>query len=237
MAYDFKRLADVEELTEVPENAKPLVEVDGVIKRVPQSSDLSTSEELTEVPETAKFLVEVNGEIKRVPQDFGNTDLNDVEELSEVPENANYLLEVNGEMKRTPFISEGSGNANLEDLVFDLDVNADSTILYFTNAAQIQKVLDNHMNIAVIYSYVASGTNQVSFIEFVSVTDCLVDATASGIAYVKAKNLYGSGGYFYITIPVDGSDYENGTFTVTGNAYISSMYSGYTLLRAYATLF
>lgn len=35
MAYDFKRLADVEELSEAPENAKALIEVDGDIKRAP----------------------------------------------------------------------------------------------------------------------------------------------------------------------------------------------------------
>lgn len=35
MAFEFKKLADVEALTEVPENATMLVEVDGAIKRVP----------------------------------------------------------------------------------------------------------------------------------------------------------------------------------------------------------
>lgn len=35
MAYEFKTLGSVEALTEVPENANALVEVDGTIKRVP----------------------------------------------------------------------------------------------------------------------------------------------------------------------------------------------------------
>lgn len=35
MAYEFKTLGSVEALTEVPENAHALVEVDGAIKRVP----------------------------------------------------------------------------------------------------------------------------------------------------------------------------------------------------------
>lgn len=35
MAYEFKTLGSVEALTEVPENAHALVEVDGEIKRVP----------------------------------------------------------------------------------------------------------------------------------------------------------------------------------------------------------
>lgn len=35
MAYEFKRLADVEALSEVPENATVLAEVNGAIKRVP----------------------------------------------------------------------------------------------------------------------------------------------------------------------------------------------------------
>lgn len=35
MAFEFKRLADVEALSEVPENATVLAEVNGAIKRVP----------------------------------------------------------------------------------------------------------------------------------------------------------------------------------------------------------
>ena len=35
MAYEFKTLGSVEALTEIPENANALVEVDGAIKRVP----------------------------------------------------------------------------------------------------------------------------------------------------------------------------------------------------------
>lgn len=35
MSYEFKTLGSVEALTEVPENANALVEVDGAIKRVP----------------------------------------------------------------------------------------------------------------------------------------------------------------------------------------------------------
>lgn len=37
MAYEFKRLSDVEALTEVPENATVLAEVEGSIKRVPSN--------------------------------------------------------------------------------------------------------------------------------------------------------------------------------------------------------
>ena len=37
MAYEFKRLSEVEALTEVPEGANALIEIDGVVKRVPGS--------------------------------------------------------------------------------------------------------------------------------------------------------------------------------------------------------
>lgn len=37
MMYDFKKLADVELLSEVPEGARAFVEVDGAVKRVPGS--------------------------------------------------------------------------------------------------------------------------------------------------------------------------------------------------------
>lgn len=37
MNYEFKRLGEVEALSEVPENANALIEVDGSIKRVPGS--------------------------------------------------------------------------------------------------------------------------------------------------------------------------------------------------------
>lgn len=72
MAYEFKNLADVELLSNMPETANVLVEVDGATKRAPQVDEIKkivTSEALTELPETGAVLAEVNGEIKRVPSD------------------------------------------------------------------------------------------------------------------------------------------------------------------------
>lgn len=75
MAYNFKKLADVELLSSMPETANILVEVGGATKRAPQVQPVDEiaqivgSETLAEVPEGATVLAEVNGEIKRVPSD------------------------------------------------------------------------------------------------------------------------------------------------------------------------
>ena len=75
MAYNFKHLADVELLSNMPEEANIVVEVDGKTKRAPQVQIpepvdeialIVNSETLEEVPEGATVLAEVNGEIKRV---------------------------------------------------------------------------------------------------------------------------------------------------------------------------
>jgi hypothetical protein len=60
MAYEFKKLSDVEALTEVPENATVLAEVNGAIKRIPgnglggSSSGLVISLDLSGDNETFK---------------------------------------------------------------------------------------------------------------------------------------------------------------------------------------
>lgn len=75
MAYNFKHLADVELLSNIPKEANIIVEVDGKTKRAPQVQIpepvdeialIVNSETLEGVPEGATVLAEVNGEIKRV---------------------------------------------------------------------------------------------------------------------------------------------------------------------------
>lgn len=72
MAYNFKHLADVELLSNMPKDANVLVEVDGTTKRAPQVDEIAKiigSKSLNEVPAGATMLAEVNGEIKRVPSE------------------------------------------------------------------------------------------------------------------------------------------------------------------------
>lgn len=72
MAYNFKHLADVELLSNMPKEANVLVEVDGTTKRAPQVDEIAKiigSKSLNEVPAGATMLAEVNGEIKRVPSE------------------------------------------------------------------------------------------------------------------------------------------------------------------------
>lgn len=72
MAYNFKHLADVELLSNMPKDANVLVEVNGTTKRAPQVDEIAKiigSKSLNEVPAGATMLAEVNGEIKRVPSE------------------------------------------------------------------------------------------------------------------------------------------------------------------------
>lgn len=75
MSNNFKSLGEVELIDAMPENANVVIEVDGAVKRAPQSKPVDEiakivgSETLEEVPEGATVLAEVDGEIKRVPSD------------------------------------------------------------------------------------------------------------------------------------------------------------------------
>lgn len=81
--------------------------------------------------------------------------LAEVEEIQEAPETANAFVEVDGKVKRAPYRA-GGGGAKINDLRFDLDiVGAEASVninyVNFTNMDQIKKVLDNDMNIVILY--------------------------------------------------------------------------------------
>lgn len=78
--------------------------------------------------------------------------LAEVEEIQEAPETANAFVEVDGKVKRAPYRA-GGGGAKIDDLRFGLDIRdmSHSTDVDFTNMDQIKKVLDNDMNIVILY--------------------------------------------------------------------------------------
>lgn len=80
--------------------------------------------------------------------------LAEVEEIQKVPETAKAFVEVDGEVKRAPY-GAGGGGAKINDLRFDLDfeevVEGSNTYVNFTNMDQIKKVLDDDMNIVILY--------------------------------------------------------------------------------------
>lgn len=72
MAYNFKRLSEVDSAIESQTSDSFLIVQNGQVKKI----NLSSTEEITEVPETAKTLVEVDGIIKRAPFSSGGGDVN-----------------------------------------------------------------------------------------------------------------------------------------------------------------
>lgn len=80
--------------------------------------------------------------------------LAEVEEIKKVPETANAFVEVDGKVKRAPYRA-GGGGAKIDDLRFDLDIREEvsgyDAYVNFTNMDQIKKVLDNDMNIVILY--------------------------------------------------------------------------------------
>ena len=78
--------------------------------------------------------------------------LAEVEEIQEVTPTTKAFVEVDGEVKRAPY-GAGGGGSKIEDLRFDLDIEETegNTYISFTNMEQIKKVLDNDMNIVIIF--------------------------------------------------------------------------------------
>jgi hypothetical protein len=60
MSYEFKTLGSVEALTEVPENANALVEVDGAIKRVPGGALGGNEYDLVITDESVNGIITIN---------------------------------------------------------------------------------------------------------------------------------------------------------------------------------
>ena len=72
MAYNFKRLSEVDSAIESQTSDSFLIVQNGQVKKI----NLSSTEEITEVPETAKTFIEVDGIIKRAPFSSGGGDVN-----------------------------------------------------------------------------------------------------------------------------------------------------------------
>lgn len=155
--------------------------------------------------------------------------LAEVEELTEAPENALALVEVDGVVKRAPM---GGGNANLEEMIFDLDVSSVSnTTIYLANMEQVTKALNNNMTIHVVVTSDPSKTRYINEARFPYIKDTLAFSEASGLV---SGNAYDENKYIHIN--VDPDDYGNGILTAT-YAYIDYRVTGGTVVRVYASIF
>lgn len=164
-----------------------------------------------------------------MPYDFKR--LSEVEELAEVPETALALVEVDGAIKRAPI---GGGNANIEEMMFDLDVSYTSAgTAYFANMEQVKKAFDNNMTIRAVYTEDPSGNRHARVLCVPHIADTLAFSVQSGgSVYGKVND---SNGAFYLRTHVNPEDYANGVITPTDACIYYS--PQYTLVRAYATIF
>ena len=168
--------------------------------------------------------------------------LTDVEELTEAPENATALAVVDGTVKRVPL--GGGGNANLEDLMFDLDVDMPSDgMIYFTNAEQLQKAYDNNMSIHIHTHGDVSGMRMVRADVFPSIKDTMVvysSAPSYTSPYAYLNGYYSINGYDReLRLKIDYEKYvSDGSIEIIldNNSYIYFS-SGYTVDRVYASVF
>ena len=155
--------------------------------------------------------------------------LAEVEELTEAPENALALVEVDGAVKRAPM---GGGNANLEEMIFDLDVSSVSnSTIYLANMDQVTNALNNNMTIHVVSTSDPSGVRYIQEVSFPYIKDTLAFSEASGL--VSGNAYFGDN---HIHINVDPDDYGNGILTAT-YAYVSYRIAGGTIVRVYASIF
>lgn len=167
--------------------------------------------------------------------------LSDVEKLDKAPEGASALAESDGNIVRVPFPAGGGGNADLEDMMFDLDVTMyTSGQIMFTNEQQMQKVYDNNMTVHVVYCTESSGSRHVFECACPSVKTVLPIGTASGGAIVFANGYYHNShanARYYIGLYFDASKFAaDETLEVTGGSYMM-IPANVTVARVYASIF
>lgn len=128
----------------------------------------------------------------------------------------------------------------IDDLRFDLDVEETqegSKYINFTNMEQIKKVLDNDMNIVILYQYSGCGDGQTYYREY---HRCNTTAKLSGTsAVIPSFGRIGNGDTYY------GYNASNEPITVTFeteerltpvSAKYNKYYNDYEILAAYATI-
>lgn len=155
--------------------------------------------------------------------------LAEVEELTEAPENALALVEVDGAVKRAPM---GGGNANLEEMIFDLDISSVSgSRITLANMDQVTKALNNNMTIRVVSTSDPSGVRYIQETSFPCIKDTV--AFSEGPDFVGGDAFSGDN---VIHIDVDPNDYVSGILTAT-NTFIMYGTQGVTIVRVYASIF
>lgn len=160
--------------------------------------------------------------------------LAEVEELTEVPENAQALVEVDGAVKRAPMAKGGGGNANLEEMIFDLDIDyTTGNNVYLANMDKVTKALNNNMTIHLVRTTDPSGIRYIHDDYFACIRDTLAFSEASGVVTGQAH--ISNVGDIYISC--DAEDYGNGILTATQARIYFINVDGYTLVRIYASIF
>lgn len=158
--------------------------------------------------------------------------LSEVEKLEEVPAGASALAESDGKIVRVPF---GGGNANLEDMMFDLGFNPGGQSASIPNSEQVQKVIDRNMTVRVVVFKDVSGNRATDVFELPVTKETLVHTGVSGsMVYCTVKSAYADA---YMQVYADADAYEaDGEIVVVNGAYIGTP-SGYTVARVYASIF
>ena len=88
--------------------------------------------------------------------------LAEVEEIQEVTPTTKAFVEVDGEVMRAPYSSGGTGEVNINELSFELDVSVEVpeetnyqsryNSFVLTNMNQVKNILDNKMSIHFVYN-------------------------------------------------------------------------------------
>lgn len=157
--------------------------------------------------------------------------LSDVEALAEVPDGALAIVEVNGELKRAPI---GGGNANLEEMMVDLDIDYSCGNNYFlATMEQVKKAYDSNMNIYAAGFTDVSGKRYTREFKIINLKDCMsFSVQSNGDVFGHLK---GTDDNFSISINCDSNDYTNSVITPISATI--NLTNGITLTRLYASIF
>lgn len=156
--------------------------------------------------------------------------LSDVEELAAAPEGAKALAVVDGSVKQVPF---GNGNANLEDMMFDLSVDLSSRgYIEFMDTAQVQKMYDANMSLHIVEIIDPSGERHVYHHVIPFIKDTLAVYTATD--KVGALAIAGSSSWPQLNLVFDMEEYSKNNVVVKSASVVCEGFR--TVVKVYASV-
>lgn len=139
MSYDFKKIIDLELLTEVPEGANVLIEADGATKRLP-STAIKTDDYYSKEESDAKYLTKENAP-NQVQVDYNDNDASSPAHILNRPFSSE-LITWDGVIGDREYFSLGDRNiVKVSDRVFTIEELVGSVVTFMEYGEKYEFVI------------------------------------------------------------------------------------------------